>query len=196
MKEGKGNRILLTIVAIATLLVAVVGATFAYFTAVLSGEETGTTVKVISGSIGTVVDPGSVITVANIYPQEEVITTKSFSVKTTTSISGATVSYSAAIVIDENTFTAGHLKYTFTVDAGSSTNGTKLSAVALTSIPTSGSIALGTGNFVGPTLVGETVGEVTHTYHFNIYFPDSGGDQNASQGKSLKAHLEVTEPAP
>ena len=76
MKEGKGNRILLTIVAIATLLVAVVGATFAYFTAVLSGQESATTVKVISGSIGTVIDGGSVITVANIYPQAAIITTK------------------------------------------------------------------------------------------------------------------------
>lgn len=191
MKEGKGNRILLTIVAIATLLVAVVGATFAYFTAVLSGQESATSVKVISGSIGTVIDGGSVITVANIYPQAAVITTKTFSVKMTNSVPGSTVYYSAAIVIDENTFTAGHLKYTFTVDAGSSTNGTKLSAVATqTSIPSSGSIALGTGSFVG-----DTGGEVTHTYDFKIYFPDSGGDQNASQGKSLKAHLSVTEPA-
>ncbi|MDD4706149.1 MAG: hypothetical protein PHS24_02925 [Bacilli bacterium] len=192
MKEGKGNRILLTIVAIATLLVAVVGATFAYFTAVLSGQESATTVKVISGSIGTVIDGGSVITVANIYPQAAVITTKTFSVKHTNNVTdGATVYYNAAIVIDENTFTAGHLKYTFLKDASSSTNGTTITEVSTqTNIPTSGSIALGTGSFVPPT-----GGEVIHKYNFNIYFPDSGGDQNTSQGKSLKAHLEVTEPS-
>lgn len=192
MKEGKGNRILLTIVAIATLLVAVVGATFAYFTAVLSGEESATTVKVISGSIG-IEGHSSIITVANTWPQAGVIGTKDFSLKTTNDIPGSTVYYSASVVIDENTFTAGDLKYTFIKDASSSTNGTTLTEVTVqTDIPTSGAIPLGTtGSFVG-----DTEGEVTHTYHFNIYFPDSGSSQDASQGKTLKAHVEIYEPAP
>ena len=193
MKEGKGNRILLTIVAIATLLVAVVGATFAYFTAVLTGEENKTTVKVISGSIGIEMPESSIITVANTYPQAGVIATKDFSLKTTNDIPGSTVYYSASVVIDENTFTAGDLKYTFIKDASSSTNGNTLTEVTVqTEIPTSGAIALGTtGSFVG-----DTDGEVTHTYHFNIYFPDNGENQNESQEKIFGAHLEISEPAP
>lgn len=39
----KKNTVLLTVIAVATLLVAVVGATFAYFTASASGSTTGTT---------------------------------------------------------------------------------------------------------------------------------------------------------
>ena len=53
MNEGKGNVVLLTIIAIATLLISVVGATFAYFTAVFWGDDIPE-LKIISGSIGTV----------------------------------------------------------------------------------------------------------------------------------------------
>ena len=40
MNENKSNTLLLTVIGVATLLVAVVGASFAYFTAQLSGTET------------------------------------------------------------------------------------------------------------------------------------------------------------
>ena len=43
MKEGNNNTVLLTVIGIATLLVAVVGATFAYFSAQLSGTENQST---------------------------------------------------------------------------------------------------------------------------------------------------------
>ena len=51
MNEGKGNNVLLVIVAIATLLVAVIGATFAYFTAIVSGAEGTETMRINSGTI-------------------------------------------------------------------------------------------------------------------------------------------------
>lgn len=188
MKEGKGNRILLTIVAIATLLVAVVGATFAYFTAVLTGEEDTTTVKIISGSIGTVYDGGSIVTEANIFPGPEIQATKTFTIKHTNNVvDGANVSYALAVVIDENTFTAGDLKYTFLKDPTSSLNGGfATDVVTQTSVPTTGSIDLGSGYFDPPT-----GGEVAHKYNFYIYFPDSGVEQ--AQGKTFKAHITITE---
>lgn len=39
MSEGKNNTVMLTIIGIATLLIAVVGATFAYFSATLTGTD-------------------------------------------------------------------------------------------------------------------------------------------------------------
>ena len=39
MNNGKGNMILLTIIAVATLLVAVIGATFAYISATKNGNQ-------------------------------------------------------------------------------------------------------------------------------------------------------------
>ncbi|MDD2409361.1 MAG: hypothetical protein PHD03_01415 [Bacilli bacterium] len=190
MNEGKGNRILLTIVAIATLLVAVVGATFAYFTAVLGGQESAATVKVISGSIGTVFEGGSTITVLDIFPRAEVWATKTFTIKHTNDVvDGANVAYNLAVVVDENTFTPGDLKYTFLKDVSSSTNGGFATDIATqTNIPSTGSINLGSGYFDPPT-----GGEVTHKYNFNIYFPDSGVSQDESQGKSLKAHVTIIE---
>ncbi len=48
----KKNTILLTVIAVATLLVAVVGATFAYFTAAGSGTGTGTASTGTTASVG------------------------------------------------------------------------------------------------------------------------------------------------
>ena len=45
--ENKKNTILLTVIAVATLLVAVVGATFAYFS--ISADATGVTTTNVNG---------------------------------------------------------------------------------------------------------------------------------------------------
>ena len=50
----KKNTILLTVIAVATLLVAVVGATFAYFTATTQGEGNGTQSTNTTTSVGSV----------------------------------------------------------------------------------------------------------------------------------------------
>ena len=51
----KKNTMLLTVIAVATLLVAVVGATFAYFTATVTQNEETTAIQATSGNAGTVV---------------------------------------------------------------------------------------------------------------------------------------------
>ena len=63
----KKNMVLLTVIAVATLLVAVVGATFAYFTASITNEynkEGNGTADISSGTVGS-----STTTVANIEGQ-------------------------------------------------------------------------------------------------------------------------------
>ena len=53
MKDNsKTNTLLLTVIGVATLLVAVIGATFAYFTAQVGGGESATTVKMNAGAYG------------------------------------------------------------------------------------------------------------------------------------------------
>lgn len=193
MKEGKGNTILLTIVGIATLLVAVVGATFAYFTAVLNNEETETSIKVISGSIGTVFEGGETVTADNIWPRPESWGTKTFSIKhTSQTVEGVVVSYALALIIDENTFEAGALKFTLLKDDDSTENGTFAPNISeLTSIPIIGTQNLGTGSFISPT-----PGEAIHIYNLDIFFPDSGVPQDNNQGKILRAHISITQPDP
>ena len=52
MKDNtKNNTLLLTVIGVATLLVAVVGATFAYFTAAMNPGESEATVKVNAGQL-------------------------------------------------------------------------------------------------------------------------------------------------
>ena len=70
IKEGKGNKVLLTIIAVATLLVSVVGATFAYFTAVLTtGSDEQMVIK--TAVIGTIFEGGNKIVIPNVSPQIE-----------------------------------------------------------------------------------------------------------------------------
>ena len=50
---GKNNTILLTVIAIATLLVVVTGATFAYFAAVVRGNENASSIQITASREGT-----------------------------------------------------------------------------------------------------------------------------------------------
>ena len=55
MKEKqKSNTVILTIILSATFLVVMIGATFAYFTAKVSGNDTASSVIVNTASLGTI----------------------------------------------------------------------------------------------------------------------------------------------
>jgi len=73
MENKKGTTVLLTVIGIATLLVAVVGATFAYFSASVTGTDTDTDVTITSATLGQVTfAEGTAITLGNadepVYP--------------------------------------------------------------------------------------------------------------------------------
>ena len=71
MSEGKNNTVMLTIIGIATLLIAVVGATFAYFSATLTGTNDEKEYTVRSATVGTQFNGGNHIAAAGIFPKEE-----------------------------------------------------------------------------------------------------------------------------
>lgn len=208
MKDGRNNTIMLTIIAIATLLIAVVGATFAYFSAVLSGQETSNTFVIESGSVGTVFEGGIVINVQDIYPRADKWATKTFSIASAAN-AASSVNYSSSLIIDNCTFSLGSLKYkllqakkcsnqVYTNESDCTTNGgswiaastsggTKMAEVTtLTNIPISGSALLGNGSL--PANSG-TID--THTYDLEIYFPDTGTDQSGEMTKVLQAHISL-----
>ena len=187
MNEGKGNTVLLTIIGIATLLIAVIGATFAYFTAILSGKETNTTFTINSGTIGTVFVGGDAIVAQNVHPSADPLVVKIFTIKGNAEGS-AMVFYELGLAVSTNTFSAGALKYTLTVDPSSSSNGTRAPEVTTqTNIPTDiGTASLGAGTFVGPT-----GGEVAHKYILTIFFPETGVNQNDDQGKTFYGHVTI-----
>ena len=200
MNEGKGNVVLLTIIAIATLLISVVGATFAYFTAVYSGGDDIPDLEIMSGSIGTVFDGGAVVTAANISPSRGdeygnhpsiMDKPKTFTLKhTSDAIAGVKAHYIITLVINQNEFGDGSLKYTMVPDPESDNNGQFAESITeLTGIPSSGNVTLGTGYFESPT-----DGEATHIYNLDFYYPSWGSEQNEEQGAEFKAYLSVTSP--
>lgn len=82
MEKGRRDTVLLTVIAIATLLVAIVGATFAFFTARVTGQNSTSTLTITSSRGGTITfTGGSFITVNNIYPRSESWVEKPFMVQ-------------------------------------------------------------------------------------------------------------------
>ena len=204
MSEGKNNTVMLTIIGIATLLIAVVGATFAYFSATLTGTNNEKEYTVRSATVGTEFNGGVDITATGIYPKEEAWGTKTFSIKTT-STKGLSTKYRISLVIDDNDTTAdttisdgaGHVKrfqanalsYTLTaIEANAATKGTMPTATETKIADPSKDIVFGEA-----TIYGNDAVEVTQTYTLSMFFKDTGTDQNANQGAQFKAHIEISE---
>lgn len=204
MSEGKNNTVMLTIIGIATLLIAVVGATFAYFSATLTGTNNEKEYTVRSATVGTQFNGGADITATGIYPKEEAWGTKTFSIKTT-STKGVSTKYRITLVIDDNDTTAdttisdgaGHIKrfqanalsYTLTaIEANAATEGTMPTATETQIADPSQDIVFGEA-----TIYGNDAVEVTQTYTLSMFFKDTGTDQNANQGAQFKAHISISE---
>jgi hypothetical protein len=75
MKDtNKTNTLLLTVIGVATLLVAVIGATFAYFTATIGGQESSTTITVGAGTLAINYSGGAAVDLQNVIPTKAVCT--------------------------------------------------------------------------------------------------------------------------
>ena len=204
MSEGKNNTVMLTIIGIATLLIAVVGATFAYFSATLSGTESEKEYTVRSATVGTQFNGGDQIAAAGIYPKAEAWGTKTFSIKTTAT-KGVSTKYKITLVIDDNDTTAdatisdgtGHIKrfqenalsYTLTaIEEHAATEGIMPTAPETQIADPSKDIVFGEA-----TIYGNDAQEVTQTYTLSMFFKDTNQDQNANQGAQFKGHIAITE---
>lgn len=112
--EKNKNTLLLTVIAIATLLVAVIGATFAYFTAQLGGSEDSSTVIVTAANLYIDYEGGTATLVSNadtrVEPSKEEVPfiTKSFSLtpnlNDTEQIAYLNLPYTVNLVVTKNTF--------------------------------------------------------------------------------------------
>lgn len=178
----KGNTVLLTVIAVATLLVAVVGATFAYFTASVTGNENASSVVVKTAQIGTITyTNGNEVKLDNAYPGAT-SETKTFTVAADASAT-ANVNYSLNWTNVTNQFVNKEdLVYTLT--------GTNSDTANTTALVTKTNEVAPSGN----TLIGSSVlkpGE-THTYSLTVNFKETGSDQNANQGKAFTGKIEVS----
>lgn len=189
MNENRSNTLLLTVIGVATLLVAVVGASFAYFTAQLTGSETETTISVGAGVLSIAYNggPGFLSTepLVPIPDPETPALDKTFSI-TGNNSTQTVMPYSVNLIVQTNTFTASALKYTLD-STNTGANGQVLPDKTTTDIATGPhTISLGTGFFSG------MINNSVHTYVLKIFFPDTGIIQDEDKDKEFTAYVETT----
>ena len=159
-----------------------IGATYAFFTAGMSSENS-TTVRADAGTMKITYDGGANINLAGIYPKDDVWATKTITV-TGNNTTDAEMYYKLTLVVDSNTFkTDDPLQYEL-VSTNTSTNGEVIPTISKTDI-TGTSIELGKGHFV-------KANNAKHTYLLKIYYPKKATSQNANQGAAFSAHVEIT----
>ena len=221
MNENRQNTALLTVIAVATLLVAVVGATFAYFTTTANTGSTST----ITGTTSTMAiafDDGAdtLKTKTDFQPSDAYIVEKTFTITGTNTATGQTGTGDAVdgegltmpFTVElayKNEFTAGALHYYIkrTDETGDAQG--KLSTITLGGSAVTGAIpghASDTGYNEG-TLVNSPTTEkyvtlasgnfkpgardVTVEFSLKLTFPDTGVSQDTDKNKSLTARVVV-----
>ena len=159
-----------------------IGATYAFFTAGMS-SETSTTIRADAGTMKITYDGGANIDLAGIYPKDDVWATKTITI-TGNNTTDAEMYYKLTLVVDSNTFkTDDPLQYEL-VSTNTSTNGEIIPDISKTDI-TGTSIELGSGHFI-------KANNAKHTYLLKIYYPKKTTSQNANQGATFSAYVEIT----
>ncbi len=213
MKDNsKTNTLLLTVIGVATLLVAVIGATFAYFTAQVGGGESSTTVKMNAGVLKINFANGNTFqTTEGFEPtkaavecekkegayycdqaQYSPVATKKFTLtgtNTTLESDNMKMPYTIKLVVTKNEFSTGAIKYTL---VGTKTGGNaatdELAQVATwVDVKTGAAEATVIGN--GYFLPGS---DTVHSYDLNIYFPDNHVNQDIDKNKVFGAKVEIS----
>ena len=165
MENNKGQTIFLSVIGIATLLVAIVGATFAWFSTTISG--TGATANITTASISALTLNGTQVEGENVLPGWE-SDDANFTVAGTVT-GDVEVPYTCTIT-SNNTLT--DLEYRVSAaDAGTSAGGTWKTVGTSTQIVT-GSI---------------TASNSEDVYNIALRFKETGADQNTQQNKTATA---------
>ena len=213
MKDNsKTNTLLLTVIGVATLLVAVIGATFAYFTAQVGGGESATTVKMNAGVLKINFTNGNnVQTTEGFEPtkaavecekkegayycdqaQYSPVATKKFTLTGTNSTLASDnmkMPYTIKLVVTQNQFSTGAIKYTLTgtKEGGNAAAGELVQIPNWVGVATGAADAavLGSGYFLPGT-------ETIHKYKLDIYFPDNHINQDTDKNKVFGAKVEIS----
>ena len=164
----KKQRLFLIIIAVLTLFFAVVGATFAYFTIIVQGNEEASSIYIKSVKLGQVIfEDGQAINLVDVYPGEFV--TKTFTIRTEGTDPDVKVGYSIYLVQTRNDF--------------STSSESVLGTLSLTTVPSPASTA--------PILTGTLYGDDLHTYTYKIGLLEANSNQNNAQGRTFIGVLQA-----
>ena len=180
---GKSSTILLTVIGIATLLVVVTGATFAFFAAQVKGADTAKSVQIKAASDGTAItmDGFDQITLTGIYPKADAwVKDKEVSFTLPGVAQSTTVSSdSFDLVVTSNDFKADYLTFTFakkSLSANVSDESGTATKKAINGTTGVTNIAHGKVARNADTAV---------IYNLNVYFDEK--DENQNDGKAHTA---------
>lgn len=180
---SKSKKTLISTILVAILVVAILGISYAYFTAGISGGESASTIQTTAGKMEIAFAGGNRIEVNNIYPRSTEWITKTFTL-TGTNTTDLQMKYKLSLVVESNTFSSNALKIILSSN-NTNSNGQVISNNITKFIPNGAStIELGNGYFE----LGE--GKI-HTYVLKLYFPDTGSNQNADQQKQFSSHIAI-----
>lgn len=169
------------------VLLIMLGVTYAYFVAGVTGSETSTTITADAGKMSIIINGGANITANNMYPYPEgtSFATKTFTV-TGTNTTTKNMPYTVSLIIDSNTFQNGSILYTLESTNTGSNGAVIASVTTLTSIGTGAkTINLGTGYF-------KNASSKVHTYTLKLFYPETNTDQSANMEATIGAHISVT----
>lgn len=203
MENNKQNTALLIVIAVATLLVAVVGATFAYFTATASTGSTSA-IQVNSGKMIIAFADGSDtadLTETNFQPSSAILIDKSFTLtgtNTATQAGGLTMPFTVSIKF-VNGFTTGQLHGWFRRTDSSTKAVTTLAGTANQKIPGQGDTTynehlLANGTQTLQLASGYFIAGASNepiTFNFKLTFPDTGVAQDTEKGKTFTGNIVI-----
>ena len=181
MEDVKGQSLFLSIIGIATLLVAIVGATFEWFSITVTGNDNPSDIVITSGNLGQVsFNDGTAIDISNLMPGN--YTTKTFTVSQTDPSATGKISYNIVLNVKNNTLTPNaNGQFVHTLKASGNTNGGRLATISDPVVPTQ-SMVIASGVIEGYEV---------HTYEYTIGLNNVNEDQNAAQGKQFSGYLSV-----
>ena len=189
--EGKSKTIIISIIGI-ILSIAIVslGVTYAFFSASITGSESGSTIVAEAGIMQISVSGGNNVTAENIMPDNDNPWGTKTITLTGTNTTEKSMSYKIKFVVDNNEFKKANMQYTLT-----STN-TGNNGEVITSVTTATDItaAVGTSQVLGGTTqVGYflNASEVAHTYVLKLFYPETNTDQSEDMGAKFAAHIVV-----
>ena len=181
MDKKSKNTLIVSIIALAFVLI---GVTYAYFSARITGLESASTLSLTAGRMGIHYSEGDEnVSVSNIYPREQEWLTKTITL-TGWNTTDLAMNYELGLNVTTNTFTRNYITYDLTLISGSV--GTPISNITGGKINGTGHIRFGYGQFT------QADGD-QHIYELKIYFKDNGQDQNDSQNAVLNGKIYVTD---
>ena len=177
----KKNKIIIISLLVGLILI-LAGVSYAYFAAVITGNESTSTIVLEAGELEIDVSGGNSIVANNLLPSANAWATKTITL-TGKNTTNTAMNYILSIVVDNNTFSSGSIKYSLTGE-NVDNNGQLISNKTLQTLDST--LDVGTGYFVNGS-------NKVHRYTLSLYFPDTYEDQSDDMGATFNCHIVIKE---